>query len=117
MIGGNVKPHCLSIGNEELLLRCLIFPTHSTRPAEVDSSRFGLETLAAIAVSLEKHRLKGFGVVIASLESTSGGSSARVNIGSGGFDGNDDRQRAAEEENRRLLHTNSLASSRLPLKD
>ena len=69
-----------------------------------------MEILAAIAVSLEKNCLKGFGVVIASLERASCGSSARTDIGGwGGFDGNDDRQRADEEENYRLLHTNSLA--------
>src|SRR5579872_4685854 len=111
MIGRNIEPHCLTIGDEELLLRRLIFPTHSTWAAEVHLSGFGLETLAAIAVPLEKNCLECFGVVIACLESASGGGGTRTDIGLGGINRGEDRQCAGEEENCRLLHTDSLADS------
>src|SRR5260370_28106542 len=81
MVGGNVKPDGLAVGDEELLFRRLIFPTHSAGSAEINLPGFGLKTLAAIAISFEKNGLKCFGVVITSLKSTSGGGSARTDIG------------------------------------
>jgi hypothetical protein len=96
MIGRDIEPHCLTIGNEELLLRCLIFPTHATGAAKVNLSGFGLQTLAAIAVPLKKDRLECFGVMVACLKGASDGGGTRTDIGLGGINGGDNRQRSEQ---------------------
>ena len=94
VVGGNVKPDRLTIGDEELLFRRLIFPAHSARPAEIHGSRLGLHALMAIAVSLEKNGLEGARIVIVLFESVRGGGGAGTYVTLDGQCESDKRKRA-----------------------
>src|SRR5581483_2040439 len=100
VVGGHVKPDCLAIGDEELLFRSFVFPAHSARPAEVHGSRFGLHTLMAIAVSLEKNGLERARIVIVLFQRVGRGGGAGTYITSDdGLRGGNERKRADGEEN------------------
>ncbi len=64
VIRGNIKPCGLSVNQEQILFRALVFPAHSPRPPEVRGPRFGANNPSVLGIALEKSGLQGFGSAV-----------------------------------------------------